>query len=302
MTRRRRIRCGVAVDTAHLRAWCRLHLGCDIDRVLFRAGYFSEVVGVALRDGSAVVVKVRAAAPRLHACFAVHDHLHRHGLPCPAPVLGPTPFSPGRVATVEQHVEPQGGVGTSAASAALLARLVDLAPNSVPVLLSPPPAWVHWRHNEAGTWPRPDDDEVDLNGRRIGWIDDLGRDARALLRAIDMPPVVGHADWIPQNVWWTGVGAPHVVHDWDSVVVLPEPALAGVGAALHRTAATVAASHAFLTAYAGIRRWDDHDHRIAWAAGLWTLLFDAKKDLLAGRQPSLHERDARERHRLALPT
>ena len=298
----RGIRCGVSVEPPRLGAWCRRHLGADVAEVLFRAGYFSEVLGVALADGRAVVVKVRAAAARLDACFAAHEQLHRRGLPCPRPLLAPAPFSPGLVATVEEHVEAEGGVGTSAASAVLLGRLVDLAPPSPPGSLVPPPAWVHWDHDEAAGWPRPDDGEVDLDARRIGWVDDLAAEARAMLRGAALPLVVGHADWVPQNVWWTRTGAPHAVHDWDSLALLPEAAVAGVGAALHRTGATVDESHAFLSAYAGVRRWSDHERRIAWAAGLWTLLFDAKKDLLAGRPPTLREDDARQRHRLARPT
>lgn len=295
----------VSAPTEALSAWCVEHLGCAVDRVRFRTGYFSDVVGVRLADGRDVVVKVRPASPRIGACAAVHELLHRRGFPCATPLLGPMPYPGGRVATVEAHVAPLAGEGSSAASAALLARLVALAPpaDSTGGRLDPPPAWVRWDHDERGVWPQPDDGEVDLNAVPVGWIDALGSQARRLLLSAPGRRAVGHADWTPDNVWWTSAGAPHAVHDWDSVAVLPEAALAGVAAAIHRNAATVAESTAFLTAYEGARtRWTAGDRRVFWAAGLWVRLFDTKKDLLAGRAVRLTASEAQQRSALALAT
>jgi hypothetical protein len=44
--------------------WCNTYLNCDLDRILFRAGYRSAVFGVALRGGQQVVIKVREPAAR----------------------------------------------------------------------------------------------------------------------------------------------------------------------------------------------------------------------------------------------
>lgn len=294
----------MATDSTALDRWCRTHLGAGVRRELFRSGWFSEVLGVLLADGRQVVVKLRQPSPRLEACWRVHQHAHLAGVPSPRPLLGPTPFPPDGVATVEEHLTPQHGQGTSEASAELLARVVthaqvDLAPGR----LSPPPAWVHWDHDEGGLWPQPDDAEVDLDATRVDWIDALAEGLRDLLRADASPDVIGHADWVPSNVWWAGDGAAHAVHDWDSVVALPEAALAGVGAALHRDACTVEQSAAFWSAYERARSpWTGADRQVGWAAGLWVLLFDAKKDLLAGRTPQLTEEQARRRFRLATAT
>ena len=73
--------------------------------------------------------------------------------------------------------------------------------------------------------------------------------------------------------------------DWDSVVALPEAALVGAAAALHAGGcSTVGESEAFLEAYAAAsgRPWSEDEVEVAWAAGLWARLFDARKDLALG--------------------
>jgi hypothetical protein len=67
--------------------------------------------------------------------------------------------------------------------------------------------------------------------------------------------------------------------------------------------ATVAQSEQLLTAYERVsgHAWTDHDIRAAWAAGLWTRAFDAKKANLVGADPAaaLTKPEAKERGRLA---
>lgn len=283
-----------------LSGWCAAALGAPVEAVLFRAGYFSEVVGVELANGRRAVAKIRAATPRPAACWRVQRELHRLGFPAPQPLLGPTPYPDGRTATAESLVEPADGNGSARASATLLARLVSLAPPDTGAL-EPPPAWVRSRHDEPGLWPRPDDDEVDLNSRDIGWIDATSRDVREVLLADPQPPVVAHVDWVPQNVWWSANGTPLAVHDWDSLAAVPVAAAVGVAAAIYREDATVDASAEFLQEYEkATRPWSATERQVAWAAGLWVRLFDAKKDLLAGRGPSLTQEEATHRHRLAV--
>jgi hypothetical protein len=99
------------------------------------------------------------------------------------------------------------------------------------------------------------------------------------------------------------------VHDWDSPVTQAEAAIAGQAAAvwpgtgLPGEVATLAQSEQFLTAYerASGHSWTDHDIRAAWAAGLWTRAFDAKKASLIGADPAatLTKTEAKERGRLA---
>lgn len=75
--------------------------------------------------------------------------------------------------------------------------------------------------------------------------------------------MLGHGDWERQNLRWDGRTA-LVVHDWDSLVTQPEPAVVGAAAAVWpagaegRHAATVEESAAFLAAYQGTAAttWD----------------------------------------------
>lgn len=66
---------GGEIDVAELSAWCARHLGSESEEVLFSAGNLSRVFGLRLRDGRAVVVKVRTAEPRLTGCTEVQRHL-----------------------------------------------------------------------------------------------------------------------------------------------------------------------------------------------------------------------------------
>ena len=86
------------------------------------------------------------------------------------------------------------------------------------------------------------------------------------------------------NLVWDGC---HLlaVHDWDSVICQPEPAIAGLAAATYlglggtQGCATVEQSAIFLEAYvrARGRHWTASDREAAWAAGLWVRVFDAKE-------------------------
>jgi hypothetical protein len=160
--------------------------------------------------------------------------------------------------------------------------------------LAPSPAWIGWDHPAEKLWPAPDDREGDLNehpGDR--WLDEIGTAARMQLLALDRPAVIGHGDWYSQNLRWIDRRL-HVVHDWDSAITQAEAAVAGQAAAvspgtgLPGEVATVAQSEQFLTAYerASGHSWNDRDIRAAWAAGLWTRAFDAKKASLVGADPA----------------
>jgi hypothetical protein len=110
------------------------------------------------------------------------------------------------------------------------------------------------------------------------------RRIRALLQASALPRIVGHADWESQNLRWQK-GRLVVVHDWDSIVALPEAMIAGAAAAVFPadrqplSDATLDESAAFLVAYAAARGepWSDEERRVSWAAGLWVRAFNVKK-------------------------
>lgn len=289
-----------------LARWCTRWLGAPPAAELFGTGNLSAVQGLRLTDGREVVIKVRPGIPRLAGCVQVHRALFKAGFPCPEPLVDLQPLD-GWAASAEVLVpgpdEPPPD-GLAAASAAALARLIELAPapGSVPSL-SPSPSWVGWDHTGRALWPRLEDRDVDLNSHpEPRWLDQIAAAVRDSLRARAGDPVIGHGDWHPDNLRWRG---PELiaVHDWDSVICQPEPAIAGFAAVCFLgigppALASVADSAAFLDAYQDARgcRWTPHDHATAWAAGLWLRLIDAKNESLDGDPEQIltrHEARAR---------
>lgn len=286
---------------AAMEAWCKRWLGAEPRDVLFQQGHLSQVTGLRLADGTRIVLKIRPPSERLAACVLVQRHLWSAGFACPKPLAGPAPLGRSS-ATAETLVEGGSQLPLTDHSPRLfaeaLARLVTLAPPvaSLPTL-EPSPPWVGWDHDQPGTWPEPDDVDADLNAHAgPSWIDDAGsRVRRRLLRPSTLPVVVGHSDWESQNLRWVDHHL-HVVHDWDSIVRQREATIAGAASAVFtatgaaNTSATVAQSEAFLAAYAQARGrpWTDEELELAWAAGLWVRVFNAKKATLrpGGETPS----------------
>ncbi len=298
------------VDAASLAAWCWMHLGSPPESELFRTGHLARVIGTRLADGREVVVKVRPAAPRIAACIEVQHRVFDAGFPCPRPLAGPAPLGE-HEATAESHI-PGGamlpGSGRTAQPfAAALARLVRLAPppEEVPSL-APAPAWAAWNHDQDGLWPRPEDLNVDLNEvNGPGWLDGTGEAARQKLREHEDHAVIGHADWITDNLRWRG-NRLLVAYDWDSLIAGSEAVIAGLAAAIYRypALATVTETREFLDAYALARSrpFSPGELQRCWAAGVWTRAFDAKQERAAG-QPivSLTQDEANERlHRAGM--
>jgi hypothetical protein len=283
------------IDAALLREWCELWLGAEPERVLFRKGHLSAVVGLRLRNGEQVVVKARPPDGRIAGCVAVQRHLFAQGFPCPRPIAGPEPLG-NAVATAEALV-PEGSSCARAGDAhqqlaTLLADLVRRAPSPAEVPpLEPAPPWVGWAHEGPGPWPVPDDLDLDLN-EHVGpaWIDDTAVRLRERLSLDAADPIVGHVDWESHNIRWLD-DAPHIVDDWDSVAALPEQAMVGAAAAVYPAsadgsvvAATIAQTEAFLRAYPRARgRWGPGDEQVCWAAGLWVMTYNAKKEVVGRR-------------------
>lgn len=301
-----------AVGMEALAAWCRRWLGAPPVAELFESGYLSTVKGLRLADGREVAVKVRRSEPRLAGCAVVHRALWTDGFPCPEPLVDPRPLD-GYAASAETLVagvdQPPPKSDLARLSAEWLARLVELAPDSRSVPgLAPSPSFAGWDHTGAELWPAPEDGDVDLNAcPEPRWLARVAAAVRDYLRGYAGDAVVGHGDWHPGNQRWQG-GQLIVVYDWDSVVVQPEPAIAGLAAvsflgigSLDRLA-DVGESAAFLDAYARARgvRWTSGDYAACWAAGLWLRAFDAKNHSLDGDpEQVLTQDDARARLRLA---
>jgi Phosphotransferase enzyme family len=282
-----------AVDVDALAEWCTRWLGAPPGAELFGTGNLSAVIGLRLADGREVVVKVRPSIPRLGGCAVVHRALWRVGFPCPEPLVDLQPLN-GYAASAEAlvpDVDQPPDDGLAALSAAALARLVEEAPDPglVPSL-TPSPSWVGWDHTESGLWPTPEDFDADLNAYpEPQWLDRVASAARKRLRACARDPVIGHGDWHPENLRWQGPKL-IAVHDWDSVICQPEPAIAGfaavsfLGIDSSAPLASVEDSAAFRDAYQQARgcRWTSHDSAAFWAAGLWQRAVDAKTHSLGG--------------------
>ncbi|MGH7912121.1 MAG: phosphotransferase, partial [Candidatus Dormibacteraceae bacterium] len=198
-----------AVDPASLAEWCDVHLGSPAERELFRKRHLTCVIGTRLADGREVVVRVRPAAPRIAVCTEVQLRLFESGYPCPEPLAGPAPLDDYE-ATAESHlaggaVLPDSG-RCAQPFATALAQLVRMAPRPEQVgSLAPAPAWAAWNHDQGRLWPRPSDVDVDLN--RVGgfdWIDAAGKAARQRLQEGTERAVIGHGDWITDNLRWDG--------------------------------------------------------------------------------------------------
>ena len=280
--------------------------------MLFESGYLSQALGVELDDGRRVVVKVRPWADRLVACAGVHAALFDAGFPCPQPLTGVNQLQEWAVsaeALVGDYDQLPSAPDSAGLFAQALAKLVDVA-GLVPTdaaTLQPSPPWADW--DDPGRrvlWPEPDDRPVDLNRLQATWLDAVAGTVREWLLHFPAPAVVGHLDWYSANVGWRDRRLV-AVFDWDSIGAQPEPAIAGLAAAVWPTTddpgegATVEQSRQFLAAYANLRSWANSDLTMAWAAGLWVRCFDAKKATAIGNDPEsvITKAEARQRLRLA---
>lgn len=300
-----------AFDPDWIDDWCAAELGSQPAREVFETGHLSYVKGVELTDGRRVVVKVRPWADRLLACEQVHAEAYRAGYPCPAPLVrvqNVAGWAVSAEALIESYQQLPLGPDSARLFAEALFRLVRAAPTpeSLPPL-SPTPPWADWQDTERRElWPPPDDRDADLNALPHSWVDGGASVAREYLLGYAAPPVVAHLDWYSPNLGWADRQLV-AVFDWDSVGVQPEPAVAGLAAAVWpasggpREEATVEQTEDFLLHYPAVRNWRTADWRAAWAAGVWTRCFDAKKAEAVGTDPDsvITESEAIERLRRA---
>ena len=283
---------------ALLADWCLRYLGVPLNRVLFRSGYLSDVVGVELSSGLRAVVKARPFQPRIAGCLQVQAALAGVGFPCPEPLTVATRV---HSMTVTAETEMPGGSPLpteqgAAPFAALLARLIASAPApaAVPSLMPSPP-WTGWDHPGRRLWPDLDEHGQDLNiVAGPEWVDDAAGRVRERLTSTLGRVCIGHGDWEPQNIRWTGRD-PLVVHDWDSVIAQPETAIVGLAAAMwpreggSDPIASVAQTDDFITSYQRFadREWKASEVRDAWAASLWLGLVFAKQEAAEGGSQQL---------------
>jgi hypothetical protein len=278
---------------AWLPTWCLDHLGSKPADVLFQLQQVSTVFGLRLTDGTAVVVKARADEGRAGSCVTAQARLAERGFPCARPLTPVTGI--GSLAVHAEEFWPGGQMlpGDSPAVAARYAEafawlMAELAEVTVAPPLPNPP-WVRWDHAESRVWPVIAC--LDSRDQTLvpGYVVEAAERTRGRLLAVDLPCVLGHADFEAQNLRWHGPQL-WVVHDWDSLAWQPEAALAGAASGSFASAgpprlAPVESSEAFLVAYQNARgrSFTAVEQDIAWAASLWMAAYNAREEALYGQ-------------------
>ncbi|HVX46274.1 MAG TPA: hypothetical protein VHC49_20450 [Mycobacteriales bacterium] len=279
-----------------VRQWLAEHVTARLDgtiaEVLFEAGAVGAVWGLRLADGREVVLK--ALRPgfdrrRLQAVVRFQNLLVEKGFPAPAVLDGPAETA-GVMAVVEERLQETstGDPHRAEARAAMatgLARQIDLLRSlDGSDLVAGRPGWANW---ECGAWPVPHDPVMDFSTPVPGyeWLDERANAAAAVLRAADgSAAVIGHSDWVWQNVC-VHEGRFGAGYDWDSLVWAPEAAIVGLAAGAFTQGTPVPPYDpypeevaAFLEDYQDARRarFDAAELRTTEAAATWVRCYNAR--------------------------
>lgn len=279
--------------------WCEREVGPGTLEPITPAdgGQMSRFFRFETVADTSVAVKVRDDSPaRIGGCLKVQQLAADRGLPCARPVTAVQTLANGLVISGEEW-RPGGEIMTgdgpeqASRSGALLARLMKALEPSSPEGLGPPPPWMHWNSTGGSLWPPSD--PIDRMDQSLvpAWVGETAERVSERLRALVLPDVVGHGDWEAQNIRWKGHGA-WAIHDWDSLVGLPEAAIVGAASgafasALTPTLAPIRSSAAFIRAYeqARNRTFSDDERQTAWAASLWPALHNARGECLFQSSP-----------------
>jgi hypothetical protein len=271
----------------------RDHLGAAVDAVTFTAGDIGAVFGLRLADGREVVVKALrpgANVGRLRVVVRAQNVLADSGFGCARVVDGPSSTS-GVVAIVEERLScapsgsPHDAAARGAMASALAAQIDALRGMDGSDLVLGQPAWANW---SGGAWPVPHDPIFDFSTPVPGyeWVDELADASAATLRAAEPSElVIGHSDWVWQNVCVRD-GSFVAGYDWDSLVYTPEPAVVGVsagaftqGSPVPPDAPTWAEVGAFIDDYERVSPFTPAERRLAEAAATWVRCFNARCQL-----------------------
>ena len=290
---------------AAVSAFCLRHLGAPVAEYVLFDGGVGTVHGVRLADGRRVAVKVHrgdADVSYLAAAQRIRGALAAAGIPAPRPLLAPTPLARG-IATVEEFQDggeyvPAHDPEQRARIAADLRRLVVAATPHRELLGSLRGGLTGM--SETKSWT-PHDRRFDFSLPGADWVDTAAERARVTLRASREAPVLGHGDWRVQHLRYAGDRLV-AIHDWDSLAVRPEAALAGAIAGIFTTdwsqsdrcrIPTAEEAAAFLDAYEAARErpFSGGERELARAALVHQTAYGARcewSDLLTdfGRRPA----------------
>ena len=220
---------------SNLDAFCKKHLGSEVDEVLFFNLSVGAAFGLLLNDGRRIFLKVHPPerpSEYLKAVHRVQNYLYRRNFPCPEPLLGPRPFSVG-LATVDEFLD-KGEVSDGHdpevrhEMAKVLYRQIQLA-GEVRDLRGLEEGWPWPGKNEL--WPPPHNALFDFEATAegAGWIDDAASKAKAIVDSFDGRVVVGHTDWSADQIRIEN-GEVSAVYDWDSLRPEKEAVVVGIAA------------------------------------------------------------------------
>ncbi|TDC15379.1 hypothetical protein E1261_40510 [Kribbella albertanoniae] len=278
---------------AWLERHLRDHLGTGLESIQFSGGDIGAVFGLHLTDGRDVVLKAfrpGADLERLRTVVRAQNALASAGFGCARVLDGPSRTT-GVLAVVEQRLtgtstgSPHAPAARAAMAAALAVQIDALRNLDGIALVTGRPAWADWT---AGAWPEPHDPVFDFSApvRGFRWIDETADAAAEVLRAADdLPHVIGHSDWVWQNVCVrndTFVAA----YDWDSLIYAPEPAVVGLcagaftqGSPEPPDAPSAEEVAAFVDDYHHIRPFSPAERAVAHAAATWVRCYNARCQL-----------------------
>ncbi len=281
-----------------VRDWLAQHvkvgLGTTIEEITFRAGDIGAVFGLRLADGRDVVLKAarpEANPQRLDAVVSAQNRLAAAGFRCPSVLDGPNTTA-GITAVIEQVI---GGTstgsphnaGTRMTMARGLAVQIGLLRGVDGSALVPGRlAWANW---DSGAWPVPHDSIFDFTAPVAGfeWLDAAADNAARVLQSVELPAVIGHSDWVWQNVC---IRDDELLagYDWDSLIYAPESAIVGIvassftqGSPVPPDAPTSAEIDAFIADYqaAAGRQFTEIEQHVARAAVTWVRCYNARCQL-----------------------
>lgn len=282
-----------------VRDWLDVHLrarlGVAIEAITFRAGDIGAVFGLRLVDGREVVLKALRPGAELHRAQAVvsaQNRLAAAGFTCPVVLDGPSSTT-GVLAVVEQAMSctstgsPHDAAARAAMAGGLAVQIELLRDVDGSALITGRPAWANW---DSGAWPAPHDSIFDFSTPVDGfeWLDRAADRASHQLRAAGgRPAVIGHSDWVWQNVCIRD-GQLLAGYDWDSLVYAPESAIVGMVASSFTQGSPDAPDTpstdevaGFISDYelASARRFDQIEQQIARAAAMWVRCYNARCQL-----------------------
>ncbi len=285
---------------AAIGAWLHGELASPARAVFFEAHSMSDVWGVELADGRRVAVKRRGGGDRLAIVAQAHRAAQSAGIDTPTLLAGPHELAHDVWLTIEQW-RPDGAPMPAGDAPVLFANLLARLSGALKHLdatgLTAPP-WLHYDHGTDRIWPPPASARWDPHRIESELPDDLVRvaaAARARLLASDLPVVLGHADLNGLNVRW--LGDHPIVHDWDSVALLPEAVLVGAVAVnwveqLNAGAiCDIATGHRVIAAYerAVGQTLSADEREVAWATTAWLACYNAAFEFLHGAPGAVAE-------------